>query len=210
MTIQNAYNQWAQTYDTDDNLTRDLDAVVTKNALENVHVKAILELGCGTGKNTLLLAQLADTVIALDFSQEMLAKASAKINIPAVRFFQTDLTEPWPRLGHAIDLIVCNLVLEHIEDLAFIFSEAARVLGAGGRFFISELHPFKQYRGTQARFTQGGKTTLVQAYAHHTSDFLRAAFASGFDLVELGEWWHDNDVDTPPRLISFMFEKKTV
>ena len=42
MTIQNAYNQWAQTYDTDDNLTRDLDAIITKNALENVNVRAIV------------------------------------------------------------------------------------------------------------------------------------------------------------------------
>ena len=207
MTIQNAYNQWAHTYDTDDNLTRDLDASVTKQALENVNVRAILELGCGTGKNTLLLAQLADKVTALDFSQEMLAKARAKVNTPTVQFIQADITERWPRLDQAVDLIVCNLVLEHIEDLSFVFSEAARVLDEGGRFFISELHPFKQYLGSQARFTQGGENTQVQAYIHHISDFLRAASASDFILLDLGEWCHNHDQNQPPRLLTFMFEK---
>ena len=54
MNIQDAYNDWAITYDFDRNLTRDLDQTVTKGTLANRRYHTILEVGCGTGKNTLL------------------------------------------------------------------------------------------------------------------------------------------------------------
>ena len=118
--VQEAYNQWSTSYDQDHNLTRDLDAQVTKEALANVQWGDVLELGSGTGKNTLLLAEIAQNVHALDFSPKMMAKAKAKITAENVQFTQTDLTQPWPYPDHTADLIVCNLVLEHIEDLALV------------------------------------------------------------------------------------------
>jgi ubiquinone/menaquinone biosynthesis C-methylase UbiE len=207
MTVQVAYNQWAKTYDTDANLTRDLDAVVTKDALENLRSQKIVEIGCGTGKNTRLLTQIAESVTALDFSQEMLAKAKAKITAPNVQFAQADLTQAWPSLDQSVDLVVCNLVLEHIDDLDHVFSEASRSLVANGRFFISELHPFKQNLGSQANFRHGNENTRIEAFVHNISDFLKAASENGMQLVDLGEWWHEDDQDQPPRLITFMFEK---
>ncbi|MBE2224128.1 MAG: class I SAM-dependent methyltransferase [Anaerolineae bacterium] len=206
MTVQSAYNQWASTYDTDDNLTRDLDAQVTKSALENVHCRAMLELGCGTGKNTLFLAQLADSVVALDFSPKMLAQAETKVTAAHVQFARADLTQKWPISDHSVDYIVCNLVLEHIEDLRFIFSEASRTLTEGGRFFISELHPFKQYLGGKANFSQGSRAIEIPAFIHHVSDFLAAALENELRLIDLGEWWHEHDQNQPPRLVTFLFE----
>lgn len=208
MSVQNAYNHWANTYDTDDNLTRDLDVIVTKNALENLQYHSILELGCGTGKNTLMLAQMADCVLALDFSQEMLAKAKEKVTAINVKFEQANLLQEWPIRNQSADLIVCNLVLEHIENLEFIFAEATRSLKLGGQFFICELHPFKQYLGSQANFTQGDENLKVQAFVHHISDFLDVASRNGFVVKDLGEWWHEQDGEKPPRLVSFMFEKR--
>jgi ubiquinone/menaquinone biosynthesis C-methylase UbiE len=52
MNVQEAYNHWSATYDTDTNLTRDLDRLVTTNTLSNLKFKSAIELGCGTGKNT--------------------------------------------------------------------------------------------------------------------------------------------------------------
>ncbi|HKP35217.1 MAG TPA: methyltransferase domain-containing protein, partial [Pyrinomonadaceae bacterium] len=109
---------------------------------------------------------------------------------------------------NSFDLIVCNLVLEHIRDLSFIFSEASRVLMKGGRFFVCELHPFRQYQGTVARF-QRTETTEITAFVHHLTDFTDAANASGLSLKSMKEWWHEEDTDKPPRLVSFMFEKKS-
>ncbi|MCI0556643.1 MAG: hypothetical protein L0287_37360 [Anaerolineae bacterium] len=50
MSIQKAYNEWSDSYDTDENLTRDLDQKVTKEVLADLHFDSILEIGCGTGR----------------------------------------------------------------------------------------------------------------------------------------------------------------
>jgi malonyl-CoA O-methyltransferase len=107
----------------------------------------------------------------------------------------------------AYDLIVCNLVLEHLEDLRFVFSQAARVLQAQGRFLINELHPFRQYEGKKAMFDRGGEVTEIPAFVHHISDFVNAAANHGLRLVKLKEYWHAQDQGKPPRLVSFLFEK---
>ncbi|QPC83224.1 methyltransferase domain-containing protein [Phototrophicus methaneseepsis] len=207
MSIQDAYTHWSHNYDTDRNLTRDLDQIVTRQMLANYKAASILELGCGTGKNTVFLADMGQHVTALDFSEGMLAQGKAKVQHDNVTFSIADLTQPWPCPDQAFDLIVCNLVLEHIEDLSFIFSEARRVLVAGGQFFISELHPSKQYVGKKATFQQGDDVRFIDAFVHHISSFLDAAQAVGFTMRSLKEWWHDEDAPIPPRLVTFLFEK---
>lgn len=164
MSIQKAYNEWSDTYDTDKNLTRDLDQSVTKEALINLHFDSILEIGCGTGKNTVFLAQVGARVHALDFSEGMIEKAREKVKPENVRFSVADLTQRWPCDDQSYDLIVCNLVLEHIEDLAFIFSESSRVLEANGQFLINELHPFRQYEGKKASFNTDEGLTEIPAF----------------------------------------------
>ncbi|HYE73343.1 MAG TPA: class I SAM-dependent methyltransferase [Blastocatellia bacterium] len=207
MSIQQAYTQWSETYDSDRNRTRDLDQEVTHQTLANIQCQSILELGCGTGKNTVFLAEIGERVLALDFSEGMLSKAKEKVTSNNVTFEVADLTKPWPSKDHSVELISCNLVLEHIADLDFIFSEAARSLVSGGHFFISELHPFRQYQGTLANFQRGEEKTEIPAFVHHVSDFVRASHASGFTLELLNEWWHAEDENKPPRLITFLFKK---
>jgi malonyl-CoA O-methyltransferase len=207
MSIQQAYNEWSASYDTDENRTRDLDRQSLRERLAGLHFESILEVGCGTGKNTEFLVQVGKHVHALDFSEGMIGKAREKVQAPNVEFAIADLTRKWPGEDAAYDLIVCSLVLEHIEDLTFIFSEAARVLKSGGRFAIHELDPFRQYEGKKARFNQGGETLEIPAFVHHISDFLHAASRSGLTLVKLDELWHTADQNKPPRLVSFLFEK---
>ena len=50
MNIQSAYNEWSDSYDSDINLTRDLDSKLTRELLADLQLDSILELGCGTGK----------------------------------------------------------------------------------------------------------------------------------------------------------------
>jgi malonyl-CoA O-methyltransferase len=206
MTLEDAYTEWSATYDSDRNLTRDLDQRVARRQLAKLRCRSILELGCGTGKNTPLLASIGEHVHALDFSAGMIEKARAKVTAPNVTFEIADITKRWLSKDQSFDLIVCNLVLEHIEDLNFIFAEASRVLFEGGRFFICELHPFRQYLGTQARFQRADDTKHIAAFTHHVTDFTTAALANGLMLKEMKEWWHEEDEGKAPRLISFLFE----
>lgn len=210
MSIQKSYDDWSESYDTDENLTRDLDQRVTRDVLANLHFTSILEIGCGTGKNTSFLAEIGKTVHAVDFSEGMIEKAKEKVQAENARFSMMDITEKWNFEDQSFDLIVCNLVLEHIEDLSFVFSEASRSLQEEGRFLINELHPFKQYEGKKARFYRDQETIEVEAFVHHMSEFINTALSNGFELVRLEEHWHENDAHKPPRLITFIFEKQSL
>ena len=207
MSVQAAYDNWSNTYDVDENLTRDLDLVVTQKTLMGLRCKSVVEIGCGTGKNTLLLSQIAETVYGIDFSARMIEKAKEKVSSVNVIFMTGDITQQWNFSNESADMVTCNLVLEHIEDLSFIFSEAFRVLVNGGYFFISELHPFRQYLGTRANFQRHQETIEIPAFVHHVSDFFNAAKKSGFQLEDFQEWWHEQDQNKPPRLASFLFRK---
>ena len=81
MNIQDSYNEWSDSYDTNQNLTRDLDSTVTRNLLDDLRFDSILEIGCGTGKNTVFLAGIGQNVHALDFSQGMIEKAKEKVKL---------------------------------------------------------------------------------------------------------------------------------
>lgn len=207
MNVQESYNQWASTYDSDKNLTRDLDEKVTREILDGFSCATVLELGCGTGKNTARLARIGRRVQALDFSEAMIARAREKLRLDNVTFTVADLTKRWPVEDGSVDLVAGNLVLEHIRDLNFIFSEASRVLARGGHYFLSEFHPFRQYQGGLARFQHNKATAEIPACVHHLSEFLGAANAYDFTLVQLNEWWHAEDENKPPRVLSLMFAK---
>lgn len=208
MNIQDAYTSWSTSYDLDRNLTRDLDQAVTTDTFTGLRYHTILEVGCGTGKNTTLLAQIGERVCALDFSIGMLKQAKAKLRSEHVVFAVADLTKSWPCKTESVELVVCNLVLEHIQDLTVIFSEAYRALAPGGQFFISELHPFRQYQGTRANFQRQDETIEIQAFVHHLSNFEEAAAQNGLALQSFKEWWHEADENKLPRLIVLMFEKQ--
>ena len=208
MTIRDAYSLWSTTYDSDRNLTRDLDQLATASSLGNRSYLNVIEIGCGTGKNTAFLARIARTIMAIDFSTGMLRQAKLKVDSDNVGFVVADLTNPWPCKQNSFELIVCNLVLEHVEHLGPIFYEASQALVNEGLFFISELHPFRQYKGTQANFQRGDQMTEIPAYVHHLSDFTDPAEQNGFSLRVMKEWWDDEDHAKLPRLISFTFEKR--
>lgn len=205
--IRNAYNNWSETYDTVENKTRDLDAKALKAATDSIEFRDALEIGCGTGKNTECLAGIAKRLTAVDFSEGMLEKARNKVHAPNVSFQQMDITTGWQLTANSFDFACCNLILEHVKDLHFVFTEAARVLRPGGHFFISELHPFKQYTGSKARFEKEGELIILDTYLHHTSEYLSAAKAANLSLVDLTEWFDDDNKDLP-RILALLFRKQ--
>ncbi|MCB7481706.1 class I SAM-dependent DNA methyltransferase [Christiangramia sediminis] len=207
MSIEKAYDQWSSQYDHNKNLTRDLDKRITRDNLENLVFNSVLELGCGTGKNTEWLQTKASKILAVDFSEEMLGIAKKKINSENVIFQKADITQNWDWSIEKYNLITCNLILEHIEDLEFIFKQAFSKLNKDGYFFVSELHPFKQYKGTKARF-DSEKDGLIElkTYTHHISEFFDAARSAGFQLKKFNEYF-DEDNNELPRILSLLFQK---
>ena len=206
--VAGAYDRWSQQYDDNENPTRDLDAIVVRQAPLRLTGRDVLELGCGTGKNTVWLAEQAQRVVALDFSLGMLRVARQRVSAAHVNFLQHDVRAPWPLDDGEVDVVIGNLVLEHVENLAPVYREAARVLKPGGQLFLCELHPYKQLRGSQARFTDPDtqETVHVTAYVHSVTEYVNTGLDAGFTLRQLGEWREPGALDdAPPRLISLLF-----
>ena len=207
--VAQAYNKWATSYDADKNVTRDLDALVMQRVGLQLTDKDILELGSGTGKNTTYLAQHARHVTAMDFAEGMIARAHQRIVTNNVQFVKHDVRDSWPVPSASVDLVVANLILEHVHDLAPVFFEAARVLRPNGQFFFCELHPYRQLTGGQANFVDPatGEAVLVAAHVHTVSEYVMGGIETGFLLRSLGEWTEDDaQPSTPPRLISCLFQ----
>lgn len=207
--VQSAYDRWAASYDDDKNATRDLDAMVVRRTPLQLKGRDVLELGSGTGKNTVYLAAEARSVIAMDFSEGMIARAHERIVSQNVRFTRHDVRDVWPVDADAVDVVVANLILEHVHDLAPVYFEAARVLRPGGQLFICELHPYRQLAGGQAHFVdqRTGETVYVDVHVHTVSEFVTTALEAGFRLLSLGEWVEDSaPPGSAPRLLSLLFD----
>ena len=206
--IQAAYNQWAAAYETDKNPTRDLSAKILRQQAFALAGKAILEIGCGTGLNTVWLAKKAALVQAVDISEGMLQQARTRIHSGNVEFHTSDITKPWSAVSDSFDLVIDNLVLEHIQDLAHIFKEARRVLKANGLFYLSELHPYKQLHGSQARYKDAktNREMRIPAFQHSTAEFVNTAINAGFVVSSLGEWKASGD--NRPRLLTLLFARR--
>ena len=201
----NDYNTWAFQYDNNINLTRDLDKVVTRKSLVNLNFSYVLELGCGTGKNTEWLITRANKLVGLDFSKSMLDIARKKIISQKTTFIETDLNEKWEISNNSFDIATVNLTLEHIEILDHIFSSLFLKLTRGGKCFVCEIHPKKQSKGSKARFEIDKTKIILDVFQHSEEDYIRSAKKVGFKLLTKKNWY-DNGDDVP-RLISFLFEK---
>lgn len=189
-----------------ENKTRDLEAVACRQILAGVSFETVIEIGCGTGKNTEWLATKAKHVTAVDLSEEMQVVAREKIKTNNVEFKQADVRKPWEFIDSKVDLITCSLILEHLEDIDPVFEQAAMHLRPSGYFYVCELHPLKQYAGTKARFETEEGVEVVECYTHHISDYFQAA--AGMSLVRFDEWFDDDDRRSFPRLVSFLFAAK--
>ena len=193
MDTRTLYNQWSATYDDVENKTRDLEKIAGQQILSSFHFERVVELGCGTGKNTEWLGEKAKNLLAVDLSEEMMLKAKEKVVAEHVEFKRADITQQWNFVTGSPDLITCSLILEHINDLHFIFEQANKVLQLQGHFYICELHPYKQYTGSKARFETENGTEVLECFVHHVSEYFDAAVHNGFTCIALNEWFDDDN-----------------
>lgn len=166
--------------------------------------RLVLDAGCGSGFYARRLAEMGAKVIAIDISEKMIEIAkdetppSMSIDYRVDNLYNLDLKEG------LIDLILCNYVLENIEDLDAIFNEFYRVLKTGGNCLFSISHPFRAHAIKEKRdgielwvladYFEGGTRISdlggglrVNKYKRTISQYINSAIQAGFHISQLIE-----------------------
>jgi malonyl-CoA O-methyltransferase len=183
------YDQWSSLYDVEDNPLIALESETFFEILGDVRGLRVLDLGCGTGRQTLRMAAAGAQVTGVDFSEGMLRQARAKPGAEAVRFVKHDLESRLPFEDAAFDRVVSCLVLEHIQRLDAFFAEAKRVCKPDGLIVLSAMHPAMMLRGVEAHFHDPGTGQEIwpAGARNEISGFVIAAARAGLTFVQMSE-----------------------
>jgi ubiquinone/menaquinone biosynthesis C-methylase UbiE len=137
--------------------------------------RRMVDLGCGTGKQTAVLAPVADEMLAVDISAESLRHAEARCRragLTNVRFLEESIVS-LPIESDSVDGIFSyGDVISHVYDAySQVFRECARILRPGG--FLA--------------FEIDGKWEL-DMLLHDAEERARARAAVGVGHLRI---WHD-------------------
>lgn len=137
--------------------------------------RRMVDLGCGTGKQTAVLAPATDEMLAVDISAESLRQAEArcrKVGLSNVRFLQESIVSLSIEADSVDGIFSYGDVISHVHDAYDqVFRECARILRPGG--FLA--------------FEIDGKWEL-DMLLHNPEERARARAARGVGHLRV---WHD-------------------
>jgi SAM-dependent methyltransferase len=109
--------------------------------LPDLKSRKVLDLGCGFGWFCRWARQQgAASVLGVDLSARMLARATAETSDPAISYLKADLEQFRPARA-AFNLAYSSLALHYIEDLERLLTGVHEALLPNGRLVFSAEHP---------------------------------------------------------------------
>lgn len=179
----------------------------------------VLDLGCGAGHNTRVVASRCAEVIAVDSSAAQLTRAQRLTSSDNVCYQQAEIsTFLASSPSAAYDLVFSVFGLEYLTDLKSAFAQVRRILRPGGRMLYCDLHPFAScadlvrvtpdsfirsasyFDETRRPFTWilGDTTADLVRYHRTVSTVLESALRAPFDIVRVWEPQITADGSTQP------------
>jgi len=160
----------------------------------------VLEIGCGTGNFTGLIASRANSVVAVDLDAEFITAAQQRWKgNPSISFRCCDATtEDWKS---AFDTIVLLDVIEHIKDDVGFLRSLRRALRPGGTLVI---------KVPSGNWLYGTMDRAIGHYRRYSQQTLRSTLRSAdwhdrtsfyFNRLGVLGWWLNGRVlhrVTPP------------
>jgi ubiquinone/menaquinone biosynthesis C-methylase UbiE len=167
----------------------ELEEPEADRALGDVKDLEVLDVGAGTGRHAVRVAQRGARVTAVDFSGEMLARARQKTGADRVRWLVHDVALPLPFEARSFDRVLSALVLEHIpvSDLASFFRDLGRVARDDGLIVVTAMHPAMFLKGVSANFRDDSGEVRPRSYVATLSDYVMGAIQAGLVIVSLAE-----------------------
>lgn len=143
---------------------------------------AVLDLGCGEGAFSAVLAGAGGRPVGVDVAEAALRRARELH--PDLDFRRAAPGEPLPLDDGAVDVVWASEVLAFVPDSARVLSEVRRVLRPGGRLLVTT--PFHGRVRALVRGLDADLDPLGAALRFYTRRSLRAALESfGFDEISV-------------------------
>jgi SAM-dependent methyltransferase len=147
--------------------------VVYRDLLSHCAGAVVLEAGSGEGYGANMIADVATSVIGLDYDSSAVEHVRARY--PRVDMRQGDLAE-LPLPDESVDIVVNFQVIEHLWDQPQFIRECLRVLKPGGRLLISTPN--------RITFSPGRDTPLNPFHTRelNAAELTELLVEAGFDL----------------------------
>ncbi len=110
-----------------------------------------LDLACGEGRVSRVLAERGHAVIGVEASPAL--AAAAREAAPEIEVLEGDAAA-LPLPDGAVDLVVCSMALLNFDELDAAMGEAARVLEPGGRLCFTTVHPWNSLKSGEDYFAE--------------------------------------------------------
>lgn len=170
----------------------------TISLLPDVKDKRVLDAGCAAGWYTKWLLENGASVIALDFSPNMVEMTKRRVRNSA-EVIIADLNEPLHFIeDESIDIVLSSLTLHYIRNFDAVMSEFNRILKNAGQLVFSVHHPFMDFTVFNKEnyfltelLEDGWKTNngkvKVQFYRRPLSAIISPVINAGFMIEKLLE-----------------------
>ncbi len=194
LTPVEGYDRWASSYLQETNPIKKLSDDMVEQMLPSLDGKTVLDAGCGPVKFCVYASNHnARAVSGIDSSPKMIEEARKAC--PSATFTAGDLlTVSLPPASY--DVVICALVLGHIQKLKPVLEKLIDTLGESGTMIITDFHPFLTLMQEKRTFRDpvSGKQFEVRHYLHLFEEYF-ASFISRALSIE--QWAEPQFNDTP-------------
>ncbi len=99
--------------------------------------KTVLEVGCGTGRLTVFIADVANKIVAIDPWKEAIEYAESEMKKENIEY-EVFNGENIPYPDRSFDVVMSSWSLHHAKDYIKVLKEMVRVLKKDGQLFLIE------------------------------------------------------------------------
>ncbi len=130
--------------------------------------KRVLDLCCGTGYGSAILAEVATSVVGVDRDAAAVDTAQAHLGAPGLEFVTADALDHLRRVEpEEVDVVVCFEGLEHLPDVEAVVGQLARLVDGGVALLASAPN----------------SATFEEENEFHLTDFDLRSFRRLFDAI---------------------------
>lgn len=186
LSSEDGYNLAAKEYDKNENYLNSFEQGELVPLLGSLAGKAVLDVGAGTGRLSLPMANRGAQVTAVDVSPKMLELLKRKNNKIIT---QVGDAERLDFADETFDIVTASFLIVHLKDPTRFFDEAYRVLKDGGILAVTNIN-----QKTPPEVKTDSGTIIIESYYHRPEKVREIIESLAFQIqeeifIKEGELW---------------------